>query len=98
MTIKKRIEKLERKANPEDDEFRIVWVLDDGTYQVGDEIMTEAEYLARWSHSPARMIVWYGDEIMTEAEYLARYGNRKRIQLKWMDDLRNEDSASDKEK
>jgi len=95
MTTKKRIEKLERKANPEDDEFRIVWVLDDGTYQVGDEIMTEAEYLARYPHP---VWVWWGndrDEIMTEAEYLARYGNRKRIQLKWMDDLRNEDSASD---
>ena len=49
MTTKKRIEKLERKANPEDDEFRIVWVYD-GTYQVGDEIMTEAEYLARYGN------------------------------------------------
>jgi hypothetical protein len=94
MTTKKRIEKLERKANPEDDEFRIVWVYD-GTYQVGDEIMTEAEYLARYPHC-GRIISWgCSDEIMTEAEYLARYGNRKRIQLKWMDDLRNEDSASD---
>ena len=73
MTTKKRIEKLERKANPEDDEFRIVWVLDDGTYQVGDETMTKAEYLAR-------------------------YGKRKTIRLKWLEDLQNEDSASDKYK
>ena len=94
MTTKKRIEKLERKANPEDDEFRFVWVLGDGTYQVGDEIMTEAEYLARYGIA-TRYYWGLMDEIMTEAEYLARYGNRKRIQLKWMDDLRNEDSASD---
>jgi len=58
MTTKKRIEKLERKANPEDDEFRFVWVLGDGTYQVGDEIMTEAEYLARYGNRKRIQLKW----------------------------------------
>ena len=60
MTTKKRIEKLERKANPEDDEFRIVWVYD-GTYQVGDEIMTEAEYLARYGNRKMIQLEWMDD-------------------------------------
>ena len=73
MTIKKRIDKLEKQANPEDEEtiFALIW--DDGTCEVGDETMTKAEYLAR-------------------------YGKRKTIRLKWLEDLQNEDSASDKYK
>ena len=50
MTTKKRIEKLEKQAKPEDEGFILVWILNDGTYQVGDEIMTEAEYLARYGN------------------------------------------------
>ena len=57
MTPKKRIEKLEKQAKPEDEGYILVWILNDGTYQVGDEIMTEAEYIARHAKNPDEQVI-----------------------------------------
>jgi len=48
MTTKKRIEKLERKANPKPDYLVVIGGWGDDRYEVGGEIMTKEEVIARY--------------------------------------------------
>lgn len=57
MTTKKRIEKLEKQAKPEDEEIIFALIWNDGTYEVGDETMTEAEYIARYGKNSDEKVI-----------------------------------------